>query len=467
MANLQVQVNFLENGRGGFYLLHAGFKYSVRTRRNNRTYWRCVDRQCPATVVTLDNILVSFGRPHNHEGDFIALAADSFVSKVKKRCRDEAAPIPSLYDEELGALRNADCDDSVEEMIRQIPTFQSCKSILYRSRGKMMPKLPTTPEEINLQDHWTQTLAHERFLLCDDRDEAGNRILLFATDANLQRLCASSTVYRDGTFYSCTSLFTQLYTLHADVEGTVFPLVFALLPNKTEATYRRLFSLLRTAVNERQSALTPETWMIDFEVAARNAVGGIFPNTTIRGCFFHYTQCIWRKVQNCGLTTEFRENEEFHRLVRRAGVLPLVPGHRVEDVWFQALEDSDDQTAPVMRFKDYVTETWVEGHLEMWNHFDHDGPRTTNAVEGWHNKFNRMCRRAHPNIFVFLELLQKEQAANEAKIIQITAGGVVRPKKRKYRQLDSRLQSLKNRLRQGEMDLMAYADAASHLVHFE
>lgn len=123
MANLQVQVNFLENGRGGFYLLHAGFKYSVRTRRNNRTYWRCVDRQCPATVVTLDNILVSFGRPHNHEGDFIALAADSFVSKVKKRCRDEAAPIPSLYDEELGALRNADCDDSVEEMIRQIPTF--------------------------------------------------------------------------------------------------------------------------------------------------------------------------------------------------------------------------------------------------------------------------------------------------------------------------------------------------------
>lgn len=55
------------------------WKYSVRTRRNNRTYWRCVDRQCPATVVTLDNILVSFGRPHNHEGDFIALAARTTV----------------------------------------------------------------------------------------------------------------------------------------------------------------------------------------------------------------------------------------------------------------------------------------------------------------------------------------------------------------------------------------------------
>lgn len=296
MANLQVQVNFLENGRGGFYLLNGGYKYSVRTRRNDRTYWRCVDRQWPATVVTVDNILVSFGRPHNHEGDFIGLAAESFVSKVKKRCRDEAAPIPSIYDEELGALRNADCDDTVVDMIKQIPTFQSCKSVLYRSRGKMMPKLPTTQEEINLQDSWTETFARERFLLCDDRDEAGNRIIVFATDANLQRLCASSTVFSDGTFYSCTSLFAQLYTLHADVDGTVFPLVFALLPNKTEATYRRLFSLLKTAVNERHSVLTPESWMIDFEVAARNAVKDNFPNTTIRGCFFHYTQCIWRKV---------------------------------------------------------------------------------------------------------------------------------------------------------------------------
>ncbi|XP_055997797.1 uncharacterized protein LOC130047214 [Ostrea edulis] len=255
MANLQVQVNFLEN------------------------------------VVTVDNILVSFGRPHNHKGDFIGLAAESFVRKVKKRCRDEAAPIPSIYDEELGALRNADCDDTVVDMIKQIPTFQSCKSVL--------------------------------------------------------------------------------------------------------------------------------------------------------------------------------ENEDFHRLVRRAAVLPLVPDHRVEDVWFQALEDNDDNTDAIMRFKDYVTETWVEGHFHLWNHFDHDGPRTTNAVEGWHHKLNRMCRRAHPNIFVFVEMLKKEQAANEAKIIQITARGVVRPKKKKYRQLDSRLQRLKDRMRQGQMDIVAYADAASHLIHFE
>ena len=35
-----------------------------------------------------------------------------------------------------------------------------------------------------------------------------------------------------------------------------------------------------------------------------------------------------------------------------------------------------------------------------------------------------MCRRGHPNIYVFIEILQKEQTTKEAKIIKINAGGV-------------------------------------------
>ncbi|XP_062584465.1 uncharacterized protein LOC134246160 [Saccostrea cucullata] len=287
------------------------------------------------------------------------------------------------------------------------------------------------------------------FLLCDDTDAQGNRILIFSTDSNLQHLCAADTVFSDGTFYSCTRFFTQLYTLHANVNGTMFPLVFGLLPNKSEATYNRFFVLLKDAVTDRQSVLTPEHWLLDFEIAARNAVQGNFPRTSIKGCFFHYTQCIWRKVQSCGLTTQFREDEDFHRLVRRAAVLPLVPEQQVEDVWFEALQDNEDDNQDVGRFK------------------DNEGPRTTNAVEGWHHKFNRMCRRPHPNLFMFVQLIQKEQAANEAKMIQLAAGGVIRPKKRKYRQLDRRIQDLKTRLRQGDIQIMDYADAASHLLHLE
>lgn len=164
---------------------------------------------------------------------------------------------------------------------------------------------------------------------------------------------------------------------------------------------------------------------------------------------------------------QFREDDDFHRLVRRAAVLPLVPEHQVEDVWLEALEANDDDRQDVLRFKDYVTETWVEGHLMNWNHFDNDGPRTTNAVEGWHHKFIRMCRRPHPNVYMFIQFLLKEQAAKEAKMIQLTAGGEVRPKKRNYKQLDRRIHDLKERLRRRHIQLMDYAAAASHLLRLE
>jgi hypothetical protein len=72
--------------------------------------------------------------------------------------------------------------------------------------------------------------------------------IVFATDDNLQKLSSAPVLYGDGTFYACTGLFYQLYTIHADVEGQLFPLVFALLPNKTQRTYTRFFTLMKDTI---------------------------------------------------------------------------------------------------------------------------------------------------------------------------------------------------------------------------
>lgn len=144
---------------------------------------------------------------------------------------------------------------------------------------------------------------------------------------------------------------------------------------------------------------------------------------------------IWRKVQSCGLAVQFHEVNDFFRLyiyiqqVRRGAVLPLLPEEQVKDVWLEALEANDDDRQDVSHFKDYVTDTQVEGHLMNWNHFNSDGPRSTNAVAEWHHKCNSMCRRLHQMCACLSRFFfQKEQAANEAKMIQLAAGGVVRPK---------------------------------------
>jgi len=97
----------------------------------------------------------------------------------------------------------------------------------------------------------------------------------------------------DGTFTCSPIPFKQLYTIHAVHYSNVIPSAYALLPGKKEDTYIQMFKALKS-LNQN---LNPESIMMDFEKAAMNAVKSEFPNTSINGCFFHLSQCIWRHLQ--------------------------------------------------------------------------------------------------------------------------------------------------------------------------
>ena len=141
------------------------------------------------------------------------------------------------------------------------------------------------------------------------------------------------------------------------VDEEMFPLVFALLPGKSEQLYTRYFHLSKEACTQRQIALQPTTFFIDYENDVQNATRTSFSGISIKGCFFHYTQCIWTKVQNIGMQTHYSDDPIIHQLVRRAAVLPLVPQASIEDVWFNALEDLEQSnpTTDPTSFTDYVT----------------------------------------------------------------------------------------------------------------
>ena len=118
------------------------------------------------------------------------------------------------------------------------------------------------------------------------------------------------------------------------------------------------------------------------------------------------------------------------------------------------------------KLTDYVTETWIEGRFSQptWNHYQTEGPRTNNHLEGWHNKLKKRFGIAHPTIYKLIDEFKKEQAVNEVKIGQYSNGGHKRKRAKKYHEIDTRLATLETELTTGAKTFIEYGNATSYLL---
>ena len=90
----------------------------------------------------------------------------------------------------------------------------------------------------------------------------------FGTIQVIQLLSRCEHWFGDGTFKVHRELFFQLYTIHVIDHYKALLCVHALLPNKTEATYNKLFLQVK---NHLQNNDEPQDMPFDFEIAVLNA----------------------------------------------------------------------------------------------------------------------------------------------------------------------------------------------------
>ena len=128
-------------------------------------------------------------------------------------------------------------------------------------------------------------------------------------------------------------MFNQIFTIHAFVGDVMFPLVFSLLPKRDTATYNIFFRLLEDIASRHNLNFSPRRVSFDLEGASRNAATDKFPNAELYGCLFHYAKTIWRKTQEGGLQTAYKDVPDVTKLVLRAACIPLLPLNKVEDFW--------------------------------------------------------------------------------------------------------------------------------------
>ena len=126
------------------------------------------------------------------------------------------------------------------------------------------------------------------------------------------------------------------------------------------------------------SCLCWQRWRLNYRELAR------------KGCYFHFCQSLWRRIQTLGLARGYRRHRQVRTFLRKfmsMGYLPLA----VVRQNFRLLYNSNTvrrlvRRVPLLRqFISYFRRNYMDGYFRpaLWNVFDRNvNTRTNNHIEG-------------------------------------------------------------------------------------
>jgi len=279
-----------------------------------------------------------------------------------------------------------------------------------RYRHRLRPKHPS-----NLDFELQTEHVPDGFLQADIKID-GHRHLIFATDYMLQLLQRADTWYMDGTFKVVRSPFIQLFSIHAFVRTREvikqIPLCFVLMSAKRKKDYKAVFNIIREKMFERPIV---EDVVTDFEKSVWKAVEKCMPRVRHRGCVFHWTQAVWRRMQEVsGLRAQYRQYGDVYRALRLIFALPFLPPENISSA-FSSMRTNLEELG-FSELTDYIHKAWITSKRwspRTWSIFN-QSIRTNNDVEGWHNRLNRKAKTTPLNLYMLIQLLY-----NEAKMVVV------------------------------------------------
>lgn len=426
---------------------HDGYIYHFHKSNGDglTTYWRCQKRgslQCGGRAKLFHGEIV-VTRPHDHAPEPNDANILCFNQLIRERAQQSNEPAASIMRHALVSIS----EQTRPHVARLSQIAQNIRRV--RGRAGTSAPLPVHKSDIDLVGPgFDRTIQGRNFLLFDSADS--NRILIDGTDDNMAILRGNGVRhwFCDGTFATVPLLYEQLYTIHALFKGAVIPLLYILLPGKQESHYRQVIrALLDRGISH------PATITIDFEAAAINAFSAHFPSASIHGCFYHLCQSLWRRVQQSGLTEQYRTDVQLRTAIKMLAALSFLPVDQVGDGFDDVQRAMPPQGMQIVEYfeDNYVGRLTQEGRraprfpCALWNNrvrIQSGLPRTNNNVKGWHSAFNRAIGAHHLNIYKFLHQLQLEQNKNEVAIARLIAGSEPPTRARKYVLIDQRLRRL-------------------------
>lgn len=390
---------------------------------SGETKWRCIKKDCTARVYTvgdIEKIITRSEGVHKH----LAFTNQQFErqiisASVKRKAIDNLTERPSKL------FQAAAMEFQTENIQRR--DINNIKRSVHRVRSKCWPaKLPRTIDDVfNTMDQVdTKTSRGENFLMLNSREE---KMIIFSCATNIRFLCSCNSIYMDGTFRYAAKFFQQLYTLHGLKNNRYVPLVFCLIINKTKQTYTKMLRCICDISVSFNVHFHPTNIVVDYETSMHQAIKVVFPTAQVIGCRFHIAQNWSRKLQQLGLSVDYRNKTEIGLWIRSVfGLLYLHP-EEVGDGFVELMETKPEDPR-VQEFSDYLVNNYIEEECTfpptLWAAMYAGTDRTTNACESFHARWNGSFYKDHPNIFAFVQSLIGIQSE-----IYVDLQSVIQPKK--------------------------------------
>lgn len=186
-------LEFVKSQKGKPMLLSNGYLFVQEKQEkqgDRKVIWKCSKYKtikCPARIHTaLELVVYVSDRDHNHAPDPAKAAAKKVISEIKEQAATSQEATRQILSATMAGLTKA-----VEG---QLPPEANLKKIVQKVRRDELGAVPNprSIEELVIPDAYQQTHDGELFLQWDSgADDGPNRILLFATDRNLELLAQS------------------------------------------------------------------------------------------------------------------------------------------------------------------------------------------------------------------------------------------------------------------------------------
>lgn len=392
-------MEFICGEKGKTLILFEGFKFRFHLKlKGEINRWACCKKNCKSFLkLNEKNEILEKNLNHNHEKDSAKIQNRQILSnKLKRKAVEDISIRPSkILNREL---QKNDVDTlTVQDMTR-------IRKNISHARRQEFPPLPRQLIDVHdaLDSVNITTNRNEQFLLVNDKKE---NFVLFSTILNLIFLCNLTTIFVDGTFYTCPKFFKQIFTVHGFSQNLYIPLAFSMLLDKSINSYSNFFSYLVSECAKLNLTFAPPVIFVDFETSIHSAIKQIFPNSKIRGCRFDLGQCWWRKIQEFELTIEYKTaNSEIGNFLKKFFGLAFLDPLEVNDCFiedFMAIKPTNDKR--VDDFCDYILENYVAEDCKfpphIWAEFSSSLTRTTNCCESFHSKFKKNFNASQPKVF--------------------------------------------------------------------